>query len=278
VNTNWTDWVMSGAWAHEQQAAIPVLPAHVRELVQLASDPEVSSRQVAAVVGRDPVIAAQVVRMANSAGSAPAVRIVSIDEAVLRLGTRAVRDVVLAGCLSGRLADPAIYGRRGSEVVDHCIGAATLAAALAEKRGTSGEMFLAALLHDIGKLLVLKLAHEYGAMTGSRPGDDEVDVVCAARHAQLGAWLAGRWRMPSSVADPIAWHHDPEWAEDRTPVTVVYAANRLAHRYGFGCEVDTCELLDDPIMGELGVDAAWLAELDAAAPAMYESVCHVVRA
>ena len=83
--------------------------------------------------------------------------------------------------------------------------------------------------------------------------------------------------MPSSLADSIVWHHDPAWAERRTPAAIIYTANRLAHRYGFGCAADTSDLLEDPIVNEVGVDVARLAQLDAAAPEMFDSARQVVR-
>jgi len=272
---SWTMWIRSGDWARPDQAVIPMLPANVRELMQLALDPEVTARSMAAAVGKDPVLAAQVIRMANTAGLAPGTDITNINDAVLRLGTQAVRNVVVAGCLSAQLADPKIYGRRGRAIVDHCIGTATLASELAERHGTSGELFLCGLLHDIGKLLVLKLAHEYG-LTHERPSDEEIESLIAARHAQLGGWLAGRWEMPVSLSDPILWHHDVEWAQDRTQVAIIYAANRLAHRYGFGCDAEEADLLTDPIVREVGIDEARLAALDATAPARFETIRHAI--
>jgi HD-like signal output (HDOD) protein len=123
----------------------------------------------------------------------------------------------------------------------------------------------------------LKLAHEYGRLSSARPSDEEIEETMLERHPQLGGWLAGRWNMAASLSDPINWHHDPEWAEERTPVALVYAANRLAHRYGFGCEAETFDPLEDPILGEAGIDAARLAQLDAQAPKLDETARHVVR-
>lgn len=272
---SWTTWIRSGEWARPDQAVIPMLPANVRELVQLALDPEITARQMASAVGKDPVLAAQVIRMANTAGSAPGSDITNINDAVLRLGTQAVRNVVVAGCLSAQLADPKIYGKRGRAIVDHCIGTAAIASELAEKHGTAAEMFLCGLLHDIGKLLVLKLAHEYGR-THERPTDEEIEAVIVARHAQLGGWLAGQWQMPQALSDPITWHHDLSWAEDQTHAGIVYAANRLAHRYGFGCEPETTDLLADPVMRELGLDEVSLAALDARAPQKFETIRNAI--
>ena len=277
MEKGWADWIRSGDWVREDQATIPMLPTHVQEVVQLAFDPDVPVRKIAAIVKNDPVLAMQVIRMANSAFSAPAARITSIDEAVVRLGTKAVRNVVIAGCLSAQLADSRIYGRKGREVVDHCIGTAFLASMLAERHDRSEELFLGGLLHDIGKLLILKLVHEYGRQSADGPDEAEVEALMLERHAQLGGWLAGRWNMPATLADPINWHHDPEWADDRLPAAIVYGANRLAHRYGFGCSKDTSDPLEDPVLVEVGVDARRLAQLDATAPALYESARHIVR-
>lgn len=249
-----------------------MLPANVQELVMLAVDPDVALWKVAGAVGKDPVLAAQVMRMANTFGFNPGNAIVTIDEAVRRLGSQAVRNVVLAGCLSTQMADPRIYGSRGKQIADHCLGTAIIAGKLSERKDLSGELFLAGLLHDIGKLLVLKLAHEYEKETGSRPPEGEIEQVLRQRHAQLGGWLATRWKIPEAITECIIWHHDPEWAADRDNVIIVYAANRLAHRYGFGGELDRSNMLSDPTMLEAGVSEEVLAKLDLAAMKHYEEM------
>ncbi len=249
-----------------------MLPANVQELVVLAVNPEVPLWKVAGAVGKDPVLAAQVMRMANTFGVAPGCEVATIDEAVRRLGSQAVRNVVLAGCLSTQMADPRIYGPRGRQIADHSLGTAIIAGKLSERLDLSGELFLAGLLHDIGKLLVLKLAYEYEQETGIRPSEDEVEEISRKRHAQLGGWLAVRWQIPQAITECIIWHHDPEWAADRDKVIIIYAANRLAHRYGFGGELDRSNMLTDPTMLEAGVNDDVLAKLDLMAMKHYEDM------
>ena len=249
-----------------------MLPANVQELVVLAVDPEVALWKVAGAVGKDPVLAAQVLRMANTVGVTPGRAVATIDEAVRRLGSQAVRNVVLAGCLSTQMADPRIYGSRGRQIADHCLGTAIIAGKLSERRDLSGELFLAGLLHDIGKLLVLKLAYEFEKETGVRPPDEEIEEISRRRHAQLGGWLAVRWQIPEAITECIIWHHDPEWAADRDNVIVIYAANRLSHRYGFGGELDRSNMLTDPTMLEAGVTEDVLTKLDLAAMTHYQEM------
>lgn len=253
-----------------------MLPANVQELVVLAVDPEVAMWRVADAVGKDPVLAAQVMRMANTVGVTPGRPVVTIDEAVRRLGSQAVRNVVLAGCLSTQMADPRIYGSRGRQIADHCLGTAIIAAKLSERRDLSGELFLAGLLHDIGKLLVLKLAHEYQRDTGTVPPEEEIEEILRRRHAQLGGWLAVRWQIPEAITECIVWHHDPEWAGDRESVAIVYAANRLSHRYGFGDAADRSNLLSDPTMAEAGVTDDVLTKLDLMATQQYAEMRRVL--
>ena len=272
----WAQWIRSGEWASEDKATIPMIPANVRELVVLAVDPEVPVWKIAAVVGHDPVLAAQVMRMANTVAVTPGRAVSTIEEAVRRLGSQAVRNVALAGCLSTQMADPRIYGAKGRQILEHSLGTAVIAAKLSERADLSGELFLAGLLHDIGKLLVLKLAYEFERETGVRPTEDEINEIMKARHAQLGGWLAGRWKIPAAIADCIVWHHEPEWATDRDIVAMIYAANRLAHRYGFGGEPDGANLIEDPTVREAGVTETVLTKLDLAASTMYDDTRRVL--
>lgn len=267
----WDQWISGGNWANDERASIPMLPANIRELVVLAVDPDAPSWRIAAVVGQDPVLAAQVLRMANTVGVTPGRPATTIEESVRRLGSQAVRNILLAGCLNTQMTDPGIYGAAGRQVVDHCLGTAVMAAKLSAGNPASGELFLAGLLHDVGKLLVLKLAHEYRVETGRRPAPEEVAETLRTRHPQLGGWLATRWSIPESITDSIVWHHEPAWAKQRYAAVIVYAANRLAHRYGFGgAERDLSALYEDKTMREAGVDQPRLADLDMCAPMLYE--------
>lgn len=81
-----------------------------------------------------------------------------------------------------------------------------------------------------------------------------------------------RWQIPQAITECIIWHHDPEWAADRDNVIIVYAANRLAHRYGFGGELDRSNMLSDPTMLEAGVNQDVLAKLDLMAMKHYDDM------
>jgi putative nucleotidyltransferase with HDIG domain len=197
----------------------------------------------------------------------------------MRVGTRAVRNAVMTECLSSRTIDPQIYSRHGRELIDHGIGTAYLAWLLADRAGEAPEeAFLYGLLHDIGKLLIWKLVYDFGRHTDALPREDEVAGFMEQRHAELGGRLLRKWGLPGHLQDPVIWHHAPETAtEFPRSAQLTYAANRLAHRYGFGCEPDSFDPLEDPVFAGLGIDARTLENIDVHAPGLFEIARQIAR-
>jgi HD-like signal output (HDOD) protein len=272
VAVNWVDWMRSGQWEESADTAIPMLPAMARHVVDLALDPDVSATRISNVVSKDPVLATRVIQLANSAFSAPAVEITSIGEAVVRMGTGPVRNVVTAACLSALTADPKIYGKHGRDHIDHSIGTAYLAWLLADRADEPpDEAFLYGLLHDIGKLVILKLARDCERCAVVSPTEEETATILQEKHASIGGYVLKQWGMPLSLFDPIVWHHDPASAQERKPAAMVaYVANRLAHKYGFGCPVEEFDPLSDPLIVEFGLDMRAIEKLDLHAPGLFE--------
>lgn len=269
----WIAWLESGQWERTLDTATPMLPALAVEVVRLSQNPDVSPSQITQVVSKDPVLAAHVVRLANSAASGSATMITSLSEAVVRVGTQAVRRMVTATCLTSKLRNPNTYGNNGRDLVDHCIGTAYLCWLVADKLdGDSDEAFLFGLLHDIGKFVILKLANEDKPLAPGAMSAEQLDALIEARHAAIGGRALARWSFPAEVQTPVAFHHDPVLAgsEHRRNAQIAYAANRLAHRYGFGCPVDDRNLLEDQVFMDLGLGEAFLAEMDARAPGLFE--------
>src|SRR5215213_4960542 len=114
----WTSWLDSGAWEGSLDTVTPMIPALAVEVARLAQDPDVSAIRLTQVISKDPTLAANVVRLANSAFSASATTITSLNDAVVRVGTRSVRQLVTAACLTARLRNPRTYGAGVRDMVD----------------------------------------------------------------------------------------------------------------------------------------------------------------
>lgn len=265
----WADWMTSREW--RTLDVVPMVPTVAQEVLELATDPDLTAQRIAHVVSRDPVLATRVLRLANSAHSASAMEITSIRDAVVRMGTHPVRNLVTAVCVASLLAHRGTYGSRGRELIDHGIGTAYIAWFLADAAGKPrDEAFVYGLLHDIGKLLIHQLANRPPAGI-PKPPKEEVAAVMDDQHAAFGGDLLRWWNLPAQLADAVTHHHDPQRAEAHARgAAVAYAANRLAHRYGFGCEAEAFDPLEDPVFADIHVEAATLARIDQQARHMYE--------
>jgi putative nucleotidyltransferase with HDIG domain len=269
TNLSWSEWVRSGEWRHLSDGSLPMLPALAHEAIAVAADPDVTITQLSHVVSKDPALATQVVHLANAAYCAPLQQITTLREAIVRMGTAAVRNLVIAVCLARR-GDARVFGAAGRTQIDHAIGTAYLAHIVAERVGWNpDEAFLAGLLHDVGKLLLLKLAYEYrNWRTDVDP--DELEAVLASEHATEGAILLRALRFPRHLVESVLWHHQPlEAPEHQSEAEVVYFADRLSHHYGFGCPRDTSSLLDDPVCVRVNPTEEWLGTVDRRAVGLY---------
>lgn len=269
----WADWIESGDWHGSNDIAMPMLPSLVPHVMPLVADKDASVLRIARVVSKEQVLATRVLRLANSAYSAPLHEVTTINDAIVRMGTSAVRNVVLAVCFASRPRGDA-YGGQGRDLADHGVGTAYLARLVAELSGVDpDEAFMHGLLHDIGKLLLMKLSSDFVRFGGALPPKEEMDRVVADRHAALGADVLSRWQLPAQLQEPVMFHHNPDGASAyRRYAEVTYVANRLSHRYGFGCPADNPDegdLVADPVCARLGVSAAWLEQTDKRAPGLF---------
>ena len=266
---SWTEWVESGRWLEVRETVLPMNPLLADAAMSLAVDPDVSVHRIVRLVSKEQVLATRVLRLANSASCAPVRPITTINEAAVRVGTYAVCSAMLAACVTARLEAAAAYGEAGRDLLDHSIGTAYMAELVASRVDVDpNEALVCGLLHDIGKLAVLQLSGEGSGYTGPAPTRFEIAEVMRERHALIGSQLLRGWRLPDCLREPVLYHHRPELSMLFTEHTlVVYVANRLSHRYGFGCEPEGhVDLLSDPWVAELGLDERWLAETDRRAP------------
>jgi HD-like signal output (HDOD) protein len=133
------------------------------------------------------------------------------------------------------------------------------------------------LLHDVGKLLLLKLSRDCVKHGVPGPAAPEIQTVCERRHPEFGARLLKQWDLPEALEHPVRYHHDPNsCASHNSQATIAYVANRLAHRYGFGCDADPANLLEDTICTNAGLNEPWLADLDKRAPGLFQVARQIV--
>ncbi len=273
--TSLADWITSGGWLTPGLRGLPLAPGPLGEALSLVRDPDVDGRRLTRLVACDQVLTARVLRLANVAASAPMSDVTSIEQAVIRLGTGAVRRAVLAACFASWVQPSGRSAAESRASIDHALGAAALCRQVALRtQGDPDEAYVHGLLHDIGKLFLAILRDEWVRLGGVAPtAGEEADLV-VAHHAEVGGIALQYWGLPASVREPVRWHHEPASAPQHARAAgVTYLANRLAHRYGFGCQPEADDaLLSDPVFASFDAGPSWLAEMDRHAVAIADEM------
>ncbi len=132
------------------------------------------------------------------------------------------------------------------------------------------QAYLYGLLHDIGKLIILKLASDHRRRSGTQVPPDELAEVVARYHATVGGLALRRWNLPDGLDEPVMCHHDYQSAQESPrDAMVAHLANRLAHRYGFGCPIEVDDILRDPAAVAFGLTERWLTSTDQRGPGLF---------
>jgi len=184
---------------------LPVLPPLADELVAMAISSEGDLERVLAVVEQDPVLAAIVLRMVNSAAFALSSEVTELSKAVVLLGGAHVRSLALAAAMSALSAAPDAAVHFEHSFSTACTARVIAGAGRAEWEETA---FAAGILHDIGELVVVALdarPPEQGSGAGERLAQEREWL--GTDHAELGAALARRWSIPEVLCEAIEGHH-----------------------------------------------------------------------
>jgi putative nucleotidyltransferase with HDIG domain len=213
------------------------LPLSAARLASLVADPDSKLAGITDVISLDPSLTVKVLRAANSARLAARSPITNVNDAVIRLGRGTILSVVV-GVAARKQLQQAVpeYGLGENALWEHSVAAALVAETVERtcKVSVPPEAFAAALLHDIGKLVLgrfldertlelLNEAQEHGHLN---PLDAEREIL-QINHAELGGLVAQKWGLPESIVKGISFHHQPDEGEDRI-CDVVCVSNDIA--------------------------------------------------
>ncbi|MER3501113.1 MAG: hypothetical protein IMHGJWDQ_002032 [Candidatus Fervidibacter sp.] len=215
----------------ERVSELPALAPIVHCALTLLEREDFDWREVAEVIAQDQHLTAQLLRLANSAMTGLRRRVTSLPIALRVLGARPVRNLLLTLSVYPHLQSPAEL-----RLWEHSLLCAFLARWLAQttKLVDPEEAFTAGLLHDIGKSLLHRFFPQSYRRLLTLAASQKCPLFIAERlvfslsHAEVGAWLLRRWRLPTPFCEAVAWHHVP--IHKATPLMWhLYWANRLAH-------------------------------------------------
>lgn len=208
---------------------LPLLPEVAGQVLAACSDEECDVRKLSELIQRDPSMAANLLRVANSALYASPIPIVSLQQAVTRLGRLRIREAAMIISCKTRVF------RSGEESVRalfrHSVAAGTIAQELARmRRWNVEEAFLCGLLHDVGKPVMLNTLAELAQKLQISLSLEARDFAIDETHAAVGSALVKHWKLPARLAETIEFHHRPtQSANCMQTAMMTHFADEMAH-------------------------------------------------
>ena len=217
---------------------LPTLPHILLKLIEACNKESESLKEISSIVAKDPSITVKILKLVNSVYYGLSKKVENIDQAVTLVGTNAIRNMAICASVYetfNKVLENKIFNYK--LFWWHSLKCAVLARLISKKINYSqpDEAFLAGLLHDIGKLVLLvNFSEQYESLLEIYQDQDDsllsAEKNLAANHCEIGAWLLNRWNFKPFMSDAVLYHHEPpsRLANAFPLVQIVNVANALA--------------------------------------------------
>jgi HD-like signal output (HDOD) protein len=195
---------------------LPSLSTTYTRLTQAVSNPDSGINMIAEIIEEDVAMSAKVLQLANSAFFGLAQKVTTLSNACSYLGMQTIKNLALASEAFRVLKPHSRIPLSVCESIEkHAHRVVLIVSALHVDKSNRDVTIIAALLHDIGRLLMASaMPDQFCAVlsraseTGCRPFEAE-EYLLGTSHAEIGAYLLGLWGIPSLAVEAIAHHHHP---------------------------------------------------------------------
>jgi HD-like signal output (HDOD) protein len=207
--------------------AVPDVTLRLQEL--LADEDRADAHKAAAIIGTEPAIAASVLRLANSVAFGGLKQVLELYEAVGRIGMRQVSSLATTIAVRGSFESKnPLRQERLTQLWGLAMTAAVTTRKLCFGQTDPEHAYLAGLLHDIGKPLILKLLDQVEKKLLEPLTPAAVEELLDALHAELGHKLLMSWRIPEPVCETALRHHDAKIPTSAILLSRVQAGDAIA--------------------------------------------------
>ncbi|MBI5893003.1 MAG: HDOD domain-containing protein [Deltaproteobacteria bacterium] len=245
---------------------LPAIPKVAERVMRMVDDPHTTAHQLQKVLDTDVAIAARILKIANSAFYGYRGRIQSTSQAVMVLGFKTLKSIVLAASMK------AIYKRFGlteQKLWEHSVGVSIGSRIIAQetKYHDPDEAFLVGLMHDVGKVVMnncdpmkfsLVIQMVYNKNVAASVAEKE---IFGFTHKEVGSLVVKKWKLSETIGNVIYYHDNPK-AIGVDPyllklASVVYLADRMCLKLGIGYRAPKPEvdIAGDDVLSILGLSS-----------------------
>lgn len=234
---------------------VPMLPDVASRVLALSNDPDSDAAQLAKLIQGDQALAGHVMRIANSAAYTPNASMVSLQQAIARLGMGLISDIAIAASLNAKLFKAPGFEARLANIWGHALYAGLWGKEVARisKRNVEAA-FLCGLLHSIGRPAILQAASEFRTKQNLVVTDEEILRLEEHFHIAVGKVIVKKWEMPIIVQESVRYYQNYEKAQSNTDQAMVTnAAVKLARHSVDPDHLDIDEVLADQVFADLNL-------------------------
>lgn len=214
---------------------IPALPDNIKEIRMLLRDPDSEIKDIAKAISRDPGLTASIMKLANSAGYVTMNRLETIDEAVKIIGIKGINTLLIATGVQ-KVVETRYkrYEAVWNDSYKRAFYAQLITKRINESSKLGDQVYLSALLADIGKIVMLSLQSEIidkikkiNGFKGMLDSTLIEEISLGISHSSLGALICKKWNFNESLIKTIELHHRPHRAEGsyKNLIFTVYLAD-----------------------------------------------------
>lgn len=229
---------------------LPPIPLVMTELIQALND-DIDLNDLGRIISKDPSMSMNVLKVANSAFYGLRNKVATIEHAVRMLGTREITSLCIA-CSACSVLRPSFR----QPTIDltlfwrHSVATGVFSKLLASELniGLLNNIYLAGLIHDVGKIVLDRFAHDMYSDVMQLAYNENISIlesekrVMGASHDLVGAWLMEKWQLPPIFTQVAMYHHQANNSPDDCliAVSIISFANHISKRksFGFGGEMD----------------------------------------
>lgn len=248
---------------------LPAFNATALRIQKEVAKAEPDSRLIEKLIVSDQSLTGEVLSVSNSSFYKGLTQVATVRDAIIRLGNIEVSNIVSLVALQHNFQskNPTLHKIMG-KLWRHSVGSAIGANWLARQTGfptLAHETFIAGLLHDVGKLYVLKIVDDMKASgeIEDLPSDNVIDELMHQLHTEQGYALMAQWNLPENYCRVARDHHSEELDANNFVLVLVRLANHVCHKMGIGLIEDpSIVLLETPEAVQLQLSEMDLARLE----------------
>ena len=253
----------------DKKIKLPAFNSTALRIQKETAKEDPNSRLIEKLIVSDQSLTGEVLRVSNSSFYKGLSQVATVRDAIIRLGIKEVSSIVTLIALQHNFQskDPAVHKIMG-KLWRHSVGCAIGASWLAKHAGfetIAHETFIAGLLHDVGKLFILKAVDDMQSSgeIDPPPSDTVMDEVMQNLHADQGHLLLRHWNLPEKYCQVARDHHAKEFDYTDHVLVLVRLANHICHKLGIGLYEDpSLSLMETPEANQLQLSEVDLARLE----------------